>query len=180
MYEFWVTIGLVWLTFDLLDRPFPNLTFLREEQVPIATLVKKTERKDLKTVEGGYVVVRRMTYGEKLQRSEMSGKMRILSQKTDKEAVGEINMLQKNVQLWEFANLILEHNLEHQEHTFAGGDCYTGKCGCPIRPLNFRMPADVELLTAQVGEEISKFLDELNNFEEDEEVKNSSSGSGQA
>lgn len=148
--------------------------------MPVATLVKNTERIDLTSVPDGYVVVRRMTYGEKLERSELSGKMRILSNKVDKDAVGEINMLQKKVQLWDFMNLVLDHNLEHQLHTYANGDCYNGECACPIRKLNFKDPSDIELLSSKVGEEIATKMDKLNNYEEDEEVKNSSSGSAQA
>jgi len=175
----WTSVGLTRVYLVDIGWPiwFRWVLFLREERrVPVATLVKKTERIDLTSCPGGYVIVRRMTYGEKLSRAELSGKMRILSNKVDKDAVGEINMMQKQVQLWEFANLILEHNLEHQQHT-EQSDCYAGKCSCPIRPLNFKNQQDVELLAAQIGEEISSRMDKLNNFEEDEEVKNSPSGS---
>jgi len=134
--------------------------------MPVATIIKKAERLDLKTLPGGYVVIRRMTYGEKMHRLESTGKLRILSNKVDKDAVGEINMMKAEVQMWEFANLILEHNLEHQ-------DTPDG----PVRPLNFKNPADVEILDPRVGEEISTFMDKMNNFEEDEAVKNSPSGS---
>lgn len=148
-------------------------------KVAVATTMIRSERKELKSAPGGFVIARRMTYGEKLMRGEMSGKMRILSNKVDKDAVGEMNMLQKSVQLWEFSNLIIEHNLEHQIHT---GDpvCYKGECACPTRTLNFKNTGDVELLDGRVGEEIQMFLDSLNNFEEEDETKNSSSGSEQA
>ncbi len=134
--------------------------------MPIATVIKKTERLDLKTLPDAYVVVRRMTYGEKMDRMERLGKMRILSNKVDKDAVGELNMMKADVQIWEFAHLVIEHNLEHQ-------DIEDG----PVRPLNFKNPADVSNLQSRVGEEIAAFMDKLNNFEEDEDVKNSSSGS---
>lgn len=151
--------------------------FQREEhKVPVATLFSKAERKDLETVPEGFVVVRRMTYGEKMQRLESTGKMRILSNKVDKDAVGEINMMKAEVQRWEFAHLIMEHNLEHQMHT-GGPECYEGTCQCPVRKLNFKDPNDVDLLSGRVGEEIANFMDKLNNFEEDEDIKNSSSGS---
>lgn len=129
--------------------------------MPVANIIKKAERFDLKSCPDAFVVIRRMTYGEKMQRLELSGKMRILSNKKDPDAIGEINMMNKQISLWEFSNLILEHNLEYQEVEDG-----------PIRPLNFRNSADVELLAARIGEEIGTLIDKLNNFEDEEETKN--------
>lgn len=133
--------------------------------MPVATVIAgTTEIVQLKTCPpDGYVVIRRMTYGEKMDRMEMSGKLSIRSNKQDKDAVGEINMMNKRAQMWEFANLIIEHNLERQ-------DVKDG----PTRPINFKSQDDVQRLDPRIGEEIAAALDKLNNFEEDEEVGNSS------
>jgi hypothetical protein len=134
--------------------------------VPVATVVKRSDLINLKSCPDGYVVIRRMTYGEKMHRMELTGKMRILSNKVDKDAVGEINMMNSQAQMWEFTNLILEHNLEHQE--VEGG---------PTRPLNFKNLADIALLDPRIGEEIATNMDKMNNFEEDADVGNSSGAS---
>jgi len=151
--------------------------FQREEQVPVATITQQVDTKQLTTCPGGYVVVKRMSYGQKMHRTEMSGKMKILSNKASRDALGEVDMMKAEVQRWEFANLIVDHNLEHQIHTYADELCKLGDCSCPTRPLNFKNGEDVDLLQAQIGEEIAAFMDKLNNFEEEDETKNSSGGS---
>jgi hypothetical protein len=66
---------------------------------------------------------------------------------------GEIDMMQMKVTEWEYAHLILEHNLEDKDG----------------RPLNFKNSRDVHLIDGRIGEEISSHISELNNFEEDAE-----------
>jgi hypothetical protein len=129
--------------------------------MPVAVLVHTPERFELKSLPGGYVVIRRMTYGEKLQRSEMTMSMRM--DMADKKNMGaDMKMLSRQVTLWSFSRLITEHNLENADG----------------RPLNFKNPVDVESLDGMVGEEIDTYVDKVNNFEEDEEaLGNSNSGS---
>jgi hypothetical protein len=120
--------------------------------MPVAVITEQSKTFELKTCPpDGFVTVRRMSYGQKLTRTEMTSKLRIATQKGTKEFQGEIDMMQRQVTLWEFANLIADHNL-----TDASG-----------RKLNFSSPADVQSLMGQVGEEISTYIDELNNFELD-------------
>jgi hypothetical protein len=58
--------------------------------------------------------------------------------------------------LWEFANLILDHNLTDAQD----------------RKLNFKDPNDVKSIRGQVGDEIQLYINEMNSFEEAEEIKN--------
>lgn len=125
--------------------------------MPVAVIEEETKRYDLKTLPGGYVVVKRMTYGQKLVRSEMAMKMRVKGEgRSQKDFATEIDMMNRKIALWSFANLVDDHNL-----TDASGQA-----------LNFKNPIDVERIAGKVGEEIEAYIDELNNFEADEEVKN--------
>jgi hypothetical protein len=129
--------------------------------MPVAVLIHQPERFELKSLPGAYVVIRRMTYGEKLQKSEMTMKMRM--DMADKKNMGaDMQMLNRQVTIWSFARLIEDHNLERT----------------PGVLLNLKSPVDVEALDGVVGEEIDTYIDKVNNFEDDEEaLGNSSSGS---
>jgi|SRR4051794_27237511 len=134
--------------------------------MPVGVITEPMVREELKTLEGAYVVIKRMTYGQKLTRSQMAMKMRMQFQgKGQKEDGGiDIDMMNRLVSLWSFANLIAEHNITDVDE----------------RLLNFRNVADVEKLSGPVGEEIDSLIDKLNNFDEkDEEVTNLPGGSSQ-
>lgn len=124
----------------------------------IATVVNATERFDLKSCPpDGYVVIRRMSYGEKLKRQSMMTKFRMEMGRNKSEAMNmDVDLDQEKVSMWEFSNLIVEHNLT-DEHE---------------RQLNFKNMNDISRLGPVVGEEIQTYIDKLNSFEEDDEVKN--------
>jgi hypothetical protein len=122
--------------------------------VPRATVTQTTERFDLKSCPEGYVVIRRMTYGEKLNRQDDMMNMQTTADPKDKEM--RIQIMAKKVALQDFANLVVEHNLTDENDT----------------PLNFKNPAHVNLLDPQIGEEIGRYIDQINSFEEDAAVKN--------
>jgi len=125
----------------------------------VATITQPTENFKLKSAPpDGYVTIRRMTWGEKLKRQSMMTKYRMEMAKTtkDKDMALDVDIMQEKVSHWEFANLIVEHNLTHEKET----------------ALNFRNIADIDRLGPIVGEEIQKYIDEMNSFEEEEEVKN--------
>jgi len=125
--------------------------------VPVATITSDTERFDLKTLPEAYVVVRRMTYGESLKRTGMMTKFLVGGNPTNRDFSGEVEMNQEEVTLWDFANCVVEHNLTDEN----------GKL------LNFKNQVDVRRLDIRVGEEIGRYIDEVNNFEEKPEIKNS-------
>src|SRR5258706_2828939 len=105
----------------------------------------------------GYVIVRRMNYGEKLLRSNMAAKFLMSGSTKDKEFAGELDMQTEEVAYWDFANLVVEHNVQDEDG----------------RVLNFKNKIDVKKLDGAVGEEIGRIIDEFNAPEETEEVKNS-------
>lgn len=124
--------------------------------MPVATIINAQDEFLLKTVEGGRVVIRRMSWGEKLKRQGMitGFKMDMGGKRDDMKA--EIDIFQEAVSHWEFANLIVEHNLTDAND----------------RPLNFKNISDQDSLDPRVGEEIQRYIDDLNAFEDKDEVKN--------
>lgn len=130
--------------------------------MPVAVVQGEPERKDLKTCPpDGYVKIKRMTHGEKMQRRAFSSKMMMEADQRSKSMRGEIDLFNEQAELYDFAHCIVEHNL-----TDIDG-----------RPLEFKNPKDVKLLAGQIAEEISQYIDELNNFEDSDEVGNLSAGS---
>lgn len=121
--------------------------------MPVATVTQKTEQFDLKSCPGGYVVIKRMTHGQKLARQDLSSKMKIDTGKKAKGATAEIDMMRAVVAHWEFQNLIADHNLTDESE----------------RLLNFRYIPDIDMLDGKVAEEISTYIDKVNNFEADAE-----------
>lgn len=113
----------------------------------------ETQHFDLKTLPDGYVVIRRMTYGEFLRRRQMTSNMKFEAQKGEKDFQGTMELLNKAAIEYEFGNCIVEHNLEDDD----------GKL------LNFKKVADIEKLDPRIGDEINERINEMNQFEEDEE-----------
>lgn len=108
--------------------------------------------RDLKSVPEGFVVLRRMTYGESVQRKAMIR----LSMEGDKDVRSEIAMANIEINNFEFAHCILDHNLEKNDGS----------------KFNFKNPQDVALLDSRVGDEIESLIRELHSFEDEENVKN--------
>lgn len=107
----------------------------------------KTERFDLESLEGGYVVLRKMSYGQRVQVREMAMQLSMVA-KT--EELG-IEMTQMRVDEFEFKTSIVEHNLEDE----AGN------------VLNFAKAGTVGSLDPEVGTEISQLITKFNNPDTD-------------
>lgn len=125
--------------------------------MPIAVVLTTEEKFQLKRLEGAYVTIRRMNYGENLRRQSMATKFFIDSAQGSKDFRGQLDVEQEAVTLWDFAHLVVDHNLTDADE----------------KPLNFKNPVDVKRLDGAIGQEIGKYIDDFNNFEENEEVKNS-------
>ena len=115
--------------------------------MPAAVAVDELHHEELKSLKDGYVVIREMTYGERLTRSNLTGAMKLLKdQKSD--YAGEIAMETERMALWDFANLIVEHNLEDLDG----------------RTLNFKNVQDVKKLSSRIGDEVGTLIDKWNSF----------------
>lgn len=122
--------------------------------MPIAvTNLEDTERKDLTTAPpDGFVVLRRMSYGQIVQRRALM-KLSVASSKGSKDFKGEMAMASAEINQFEFAHCVVDHNL-----TKADGS-----------KLNLGSPVDLNLLDPRIGQEIEKYINEMNNLDEDAE-----------
>jgi len=122
--------------------------------MPVGTNLDDTDRFDLKSAPpDGYVVLQRMSYGDKLARQAMVSKMQVLTSKGSKDVKAELDMMSRQTALFDFARCIVEHNLTDAND----------------RLLDFKNSRDVEALNGRIGEEINLYIDRLNNFEEEDE-----------
>lgn len=121
--------------------------------MPRATVTKTTQTYPLQSVPGGQVEIRRMTYGEKLSRQD--DLMSLTAGRDSNEL--SFNMANRKAALFDFANLIVSHNLTDEND----------------RPLNFKNVADVVKLDPAIGEEIGNLIDKLNAFETSDETAKS-------
>ena len=127
--------------------------------MPIATSNnQETESHDLKTCPGAFIKVRRLTYGEKLQRQAMVSNFRINASGKSKDFQGEMNLVNEQATLFDFQRCIVDHNLEKP----------SSSDGVAVK-LNFGDVNDIRLLDPRIGEEIDTIISKMNNFEEDDE-----------
>jgi hypothetical protein len=109
---------------------------------------------DLKSLPGAFVALRRLSYGQKLQRQSMAMEMQMLQK--GREAEGSFQIASEKVAQFDFKHCVVEHNLEDDNGAV----------------LNFQNPVDVSRLDPRIGEEIGELIDGINNFEETDEAKN--------
>lgn len=119
--------------------------------MPRATMSNQEERFDLKSLDEGFVVLRRMSYGQVLERRSLL-KLSVSSKKGQKSLEGEMALANEKIQIFEFRFCIVDHNLE-DEHG---------------RKLNLTDPVVLRSLDPRVGTEIEGLISDMNNFEEDE------------
>lgn len=125
--------------------------------MPFAGTSFDTVTHNLTSLPGAWVELKRLTYGQKLQRKNMA-KLAIDMGSKGKDMKGELAMASREATISDFKNCVVNHNLfKDSEETI---------------PFDFRNVMDIELLDPRVGEEIERLLDELNNFEESDEAKN--------
>lgn len=118
--------------------------------------ISETEKFDLKTCPGGYVELRRLTYGEKLQRRAMVSGLKVSSGK-GKDFSGEMQLVNEQATVFDFQHCIVDHNLDRDDEG---------------NKLNLHNITDIRSLDPRIGEEIDDLLGKLNNFDEDEEEGN--------
>jgi hypothetical protein len=121
--------------------------------MPKATAnIVEPERHELKTLPEGFVVLRRLTYGQKLERKAMASVASAEQGRGKQSMKMQIAMISEQAQLYDFTHCVMEHNLE--------GD--NGEL------LNFSDINAIRSLDPRIGEEIERLMDSMNNFEEDD------------
>ena len=127
--------------------------------MPRATIdTTDTQRFELKSLpaskdeEGGWIELRKLSYGQILARRDMATKMAIEgvgSNSRDEDIKVTTDIIQKLVTEFEYKNCIVKHNLEDANGIL----------------LNFGNAASVDNLDPKVGQEISDYIDELNKWD---------------
>lgn len=117
--------------------------------MPKATVSVEPEEFSLKSCEGGWVKLRRMSYGERLHRSDIAMTMSMQQDNRAKTGKMEIKQAQTSVGKFEFATCIVDHNLEKDDGA----------------PLNFKNDLDFALLDGRIGEEISAKIEDMHDWE---------------
>jgi len=117
-----------------------------------------TEHVDLTTCAGGFVELRRMTYGQWLKRQEiaMNLSMRAANGESGQpsrrgEMVADVAIAGLDVARFEFKHCIAAHNLEDDQGN----------------ALDFSAAFTIEMLDPRVGQEIGEAINKLNQFEGD-------------
>lgn len=126
--------------------------------MPRATVdVESTEKVELKTCPEGFVELRRLSYGQYLQRRQMASALRMEQEGNNKNMTAVMNMVNEAVTQYEFSHCIVDHNLEDVDG----------------RKLDFTRPSDIKKLDPRIGEEIDQAISKMNNYEPEREEGNS-------
>lgn len=142
--------------------------------MPIAT--NKTsgegERFELESAKpDGFVVLKRLTYGQQMFRRSLLSKAKMEAggggnraerrAQANKSFTAELELMNEKVTLFEFANCIVQHNLEY----LANPEDVSS-----VQLLDFTKPEHVKMLDGRIGAEIDELINDLNNFESDDET----------
>jgi hypothetical protein len=119
--------------------------------MPRATVSTEPERFELNTLPEGFVVLRRMSYGERLHRQDMAMQMSMTADQRKKTAEMNVTPTQTLVAQFELATCVVDHNLEDESG----------------RKLNFHTATDCAQLDGRIGEEIGNLIDTLHDWEAD-------------
>ena len=122
--------------------------------MPVATtFIDETQRFDLETCPGGFIVLRRLTYGEHMKKKSMTTMSIAAGMSNKKDVKGTLELANEEVTVFEFSRCIVDHNLED------AGE----------RKLNLSSVVDIQKLNPRIGQEIEKYLDQMNSLDEDDE-----------
>jgi len=124
--------------------------------MPNATVSTEAVRKELKTLSGGFVMLKALPFGKLLERREKGSKMS-MDQNKDKKQNQRVSfdLMQRWARGFDFANCIVDHNLED-----GSGN-----------KLNFSLQGTLDILDPKVGAEIEEYIDELNQEEDDDDLE---------
>jgi hypothetical protein len=130
--------------------------------MPDATVKTDAERRELKSLPGGYVDLKPLPYGGVLTRRESAMKMSMEQQDRRSRKAGgdeaskiDVELLQRWARAYEFKHCIVDHNLEDR-----GG-----------KKLDFGNAMTLDVLDPRIGTEIERMLDEINGEETEEDLE---------
>jgi len=124
--------------------------------MPRATVSVEGERFDLKTCPGGYVVIKRLPFGQFLDRRDMSMGMNMTGDR--QQVITELRLANRKTTTYEFGRCITEHNLTDDND----------------QPLDFKRSDILDKLDPRIGNEIADLIDALHQPMEDTTLPNGS------
>lgn len=129
--------------------------------MPKATVSAAVEHYELKSLEGAWVELKRLSYGQKQTRQDMVTKLAVEATPSKRgsrqqEMKGIMEMSAAAVTEFDFKHCLVDHNLFSDDE----------------ETVKMVFPRDMELLDPRVGEEISSLMDSLNNFEVEDQQGN--------
>jgi hypothetical protein len=116
--------------------------------MPRATVSTEPERFDLESLPEAWVLLRRMSYGERLHRQDMAMQMSMEADQRKKTARMDVTPAQTAVAQFELQICVIDHNLEDESG----------------RKLNFSNQLDCAQLDGRVGEEIAELISTLHDW----------------
>jgi hypothetical protein len=123
--------------------------------MPKATVTTDTQHFELKSLEGAYVDVRALSYGEKKAREDIASRMYAESLERNGTRPENnrlfIDTMARQSVLYDFQRCIIDHNLEDDRGN----------------KLNFNNDGTLDILDPRVGSELEKILSMLNGDDAD-------------
>ena len=114
--------------------------------MPKATASKVGKKFDLKELPEGFVVLRKLNYGEMLSRRNLGMGVTAPFKRDSDEIDMKLDLSQEEVRVYEFSHMIIDHNLEDEDG----------------RKLNMLDRSDINRLDPKVALEIEVYINELN------------------
>ncbi len=123
--------------------------------MPRATVSTETVRKELRSLPGGFVELRQLSWAEMMKRrdiasrmyADVSTKQGAATQETIRQYMEVVNVA---IMEFEFKNCVVDHNLEDDNGNL----------------LDFSNPMALSILNPKVGSEIDRYIEELNQEDE--------------
>lgn len=127
--------------------------------MPKATVSQELHHRNLNSLPGGYVKLRTLSFHEMNQRRDIASRLWTEQQVSKKKKTvapetlrAELEIMNVVVAEYEFRNCIVEHNLEDENGAL----------------IDFTLPMQAWRLDPKIGQEISRYIDELNQEDEDD------------
>lgn len=114
--------------------------------MPKATASKQGKRFELKELPEGFVVLRKLSYGEMLARRNLGMGVSAPFRRDSDQIDLKMDLSQEEVRVYEFSHMIIEHNLEDEDGNH----------------LNMTNRADIDRLDPKIALEIEVYINELN------------------
>lgn len=124
--------------------------------MPRATVSTDTTHKDLTTCPGGYVELRQLPFGQMLTRRDKASRMiQEIDPKAKESDIArvQVDILNEWGRRYDFKHCIADHNLEDENGI----------------KLDFSNALAIDILDPRIGQEIERYIDELNQADFDKE-----------